>query len=78
MIFISESTVNYVLGASPNIVMILTDDQGYRDVSYNVLAPDLTTPNIDSLAADGTTLEIQQIYTISGYNITIIFLQQAD
>ena len=57
------STVNYVLGASPNIVMILTDDQGYRDVSYDVLPPDLTTPNIDSLATDG--IQFKNFYSNS-------------
>jgi len=35
----------------PNIVIILTDDQGYADVSYNPHSPpEVRTPNIDSLA----------------------------
>ncbi len=35
----------------PNIVIILTDDQGYADVSYNPHSPpEVSTPNIDSLA----------------------------
>ena len=35
----------------PNIVIILTDDQGYADVSYNPHAPpEVSTPNIDALA----------------------------
>ena len=35
----------------PNIVIILTDDQGYADVSYNPKSPpEVSTPNIDSLA----------------------------
>ncbi len=37
----------------PNILMILTDDQGYGDVSYTGFAADLKTPSIDSLAAQG-------------------------
>ena len=39
--------------ARPNIVLIITDDVGYGDLgSYG--APDIKTPNIDSLAKAGT------------------------
>jgi arylsulfatase A-like enzyme len=39
----------------PNVVLIITDDIGYGDIgSYG--APDVKTPNIDSLAKDGTRL----------------------
>jgi arylsulfatase A-like enzyme len=39
----------------PNVVLIITDDVGYGDIgSYG--APDIRTPNIDSLARDGTKL----------------------
>lgn len=38
--------------ARPNVVFIITDDVGYGDLgSYG--APDIKTPNIDSLARDG-------------------------
>merc|ERR1712023_1000 len=38
----------------PNIVIILTDDQGYADVSYNPHSPpEVSTPHIDALAVDG-------------------------
>ena len=40
----------------PNILMILTDDQGYHDVSYYGTS-DLFTPSIDALAADGMRLD---------------------
>jgi arylsulfatase A len=39
----------------PNVVLIMTDDAGYADTgSYG--APDIRTPNIDSLACDGVKL----------------------
>jgi arylsulfatase A-like enzyme len=39
----------------PNVVLIMTDDAGYADIgSYG--APDIRTPNIDSLARDGVKL----------------------
>ncbi len=39
----------------PNVVVIMTDDAGYADTgSYG--APDIRTPNIDSLARDGVKL----------------------
>jgi arylsulfatase A-like enzyme len=38
----------------PNIVIILTDDQGYGDVSYHKFHPEeVSTPGIDQLASDG-------------------------
>ena len=47
----------------PNIVLIITDDQGYRDVSYDIQPPDLTTPNINSLATDG--IQFKNFYSNS-------------
>ena len=44
------------LARNPNVVVILTDDQGWGDLSINGNT-NLSTPNIDSLASDGTTLE---------------------
>jgi arylsulfatase A-like enzyme len=39
----------------PNIVVILTDDQGWKDVGYH--GSDIKTPNIDRLAAEGVRME---------------------
>jgi arylsulfatase A-like enzyme len=41
--------------ARPNVILIITDDVGYGDIgSYG--GPDIKTPNIDSLAKNGTRL----------------------
>jgi arylsulfatase A-like enzyme len=38
----------------PNVVIILSDDQGYADVSYNPDSPsEVSTPNVDALAKSG-------------------------
>ncbi|MDJ0367025.1 arylsulfatase [Hymenobacter sp. H14-R3] len=42
--------------ARPNVVLILTDDQGWGDLSANK-NPWVTTPNIDRLAQQGTSFE---------------------
>ena len=39
----------------PNVVLIVADDLGWRDVSFN--GGDIATPNIDRIAAEGVKLE---------------------
>ncbi|WP_182867695.1 sulfatase-like hydrolase/transferase [Rhodopirellula sp. JC639] len=50
----STSLVTAQSAERPNLVLILADDLGYGDVSYQG-APDLKTPNLDRLAAEGIT-----------------------
>lgn len=53
-----EKSTNLELGkredsiTKPNIIVILTDDQGYADVGFNG-CKDIPTPNIDRIAANG-------------------------
>ncbi|MEM9080604.1 MAG: sulfatase-like hydrolase/transferase [Verrucomicrobiota bacterium] len=37
----------------PNVIVMLTDDQGWADIGYN--NPKVYTPNLDKLAAEGAT-----------------------
>jgi len=41
-----------IVAAPPNLIVILTDDQGYHDVGFNG-SKDLLTPNLDSIASNG-------------------------
>lgn len=38
--------------SSPNLIIILTDDQGYHDVGFNG-CKDIPTPNLDSIVSNG-------------------------
>ncbi|XP_033123969.1 arylsulfatase B-like [Anneissia japonica] len=51
----SNSQSDYSKESQPNVIFILTDDQGYRDVGYHGSLFD--TPIIDKLAAEGVKLE---------------------
>ncbi len=53
---ISIALVNSLIAGPPNVVVILTDDQGWGDLSFNGNV-NLATPNIDSLAEEGVVLE---------------------
>lgn len=48
-------TVHGVTAGNPNVVVILSDDQGWGDLSHNGNT-NLSTPNIDSLADQGAVL----------------------
>lgn len=45
-----------VASGRPNVIVVLTDDQGWGDLSLHG-NPNLSTPNIDSLARDGAQIE---------------------
>lgn len=40
--------------SKPNIILIVSDDQGYGDLSVNGILDDVSTPNLDKLASQGT------------------------
>lgn len=48
----NETHENNQQGSRPNIIIILTDDQGYHDVGFNGCT-DIPTPNIDRIAKNG-------------------------
>lgn len=44
----------------PNIILVMTDDQGYADISAHG-SPDVLTPNMDKLKSQGISLEDFQV-----------------
>ncbi len=46
--------------ALPNIVVLIADDEGWRDIGYR--HPDFRTPNLDRLAATGVKLEHHYVF----------------
>jgi len=51
-----HTTAETLLAAPPNVVIFLTDDQGWGDLSLNG-NQNLSTPHIDSLAKDGISFD---------------------
>lgn len=47
-----EEAISTEVPSKPNVVIIFTDDQGYRDLA-NFGSPNIKTPNIDKMAAEG-------------------------
>ena len=52
---VSMSAAAQSQSTKPNIVYIVADDLGWKDVGFH--GSDIRTPNIDRLAADGARLE---------------------
>ena len=44
----------------PNVVLIISDDQGWMDIGYN--GSEIRTPSLDRLVADGVRLERFYVY----------------
>jgi arylsulfatase A-like enzyme len=51
-----DSSTSSIVSTSskPNIILIVSDDQGYADLSVAGILDDVSTPNIDRLASQGT------------------------
>jgi arylsulfatase B len=63
-IFFLFTTPALAFMSSPNIVIILIDDVGWNDLSYNT--PNLSlisTPNIDKLSSQGIRLKNHYVQT---------------
>jgi len=56
LILFFTSVCSPLVARSPNLVVILTDDQGWGDLSFNG-NKNLSTPNIDQLARDGASFD---------------------
>lgn len=54
-LFCAMACTAFAQQGPPNVVIILTDDQGYADVGFNG-STEIPTPNIDRIAANGTVL----------------------
>ncbi len=53
VLLVMGAAVTVGAGESPNIIVILTDDQGYADLGVQGRLKDVLTPNVDALAGRG-------------------------
>ncbi len=51
-LLLSVEAFSLPIREKPNLIIIITDDQGYGDVGFNGCA-DIPTPNIDRIAYEG-------------------------
>ncbi len=59
-------SANVAAADKPNLIVILTDDQGYADVGFNG-SKEIFTPNIDRIASEGARLEVE--YNVRGRDV---------
>jgi len=57
LILLVCTTLGHAAGAKPNLLLIVADDHGYADLSLRGTDPEVSTPNLDRLAAKGVRLE---------------------
>ena len=58
ILFLSQFLfTGWLLGATerPNVVIVVADDEGWGDIGWN--NPEVKTPNLNKLAAEGVRLE---------------------
>ena len=60
VMFSSVFVVSGRAADAPNIVLIVSDDQGWNDIGYH--NPKILTPHLDRLAATGVRLEANYVF----------------
>ena len=58
---ISLAVVSSAEASKPHVLFLLADDYGWNNIGTHTAAPEVTTPFINSLAADG--VELNRHYT---------------
>lgn len=59
VILFAAAQAPLIAGTHPNIVFILSDDQGWNDIGYH--NPEIKTPTLDRLAAEGVRLDCHYV-----------------
>ena len=52
-----SAACGHAVSAKPNIIVVVSDDQGWADLRCHGVRSDVRTPNLDALAADGVRFE---------------------